>query len=192
MNKNHLLIVVALVGIQIALIVGLFAQRLYTLSSGVEVVLLTVPVDPRDIIRGDYVTLRYQISSLEGYHLNNAEREPKIGDSVYVELMPGPTFWNATGITFIKPGDYGTYIKGTIVDLPSSEGLGERPIFRGDVEIEYGIERYFVEAGTGRELERSGQLKVFVSVDRAGKSVIKRVEEIKQEDPLALAHKEEA
>ena len=36
--------------------------RVSLLSSGQEVVLQTVPVDPRDLLRGDYVILRYDIS----------------------------------------------------------------------------------------------------------------------------------
>ena len=35
-------------------------------SSGTQVILATEPVDPRSLLRGDYVILNYQISDPEG------------------------------------------------------------------------------------------------------------------------------
>lgn len=40
----------------------MIASRYAILTSGREIVLETVPVDPRSLFRGDYVTLRYAIS----------------------------------------------------------------------------------------------------------------------------------
>ncbi len=38
---------------------GFIAYKEYTLRTGTEVILKTMPVDPRDLFRGDYVTLNY-------------------------------------------------------------------------------------------------------------------------------------
>src|SRR3989344_3670842 len=59
---------------KVFLFIGLFwlaifavfiASKESVLRGGQEVLLQTVPVDPRDIFRGDYVTLRYEISTLD-------------------------------------------------------------------------------------------------------------------------------
>ena len=67
---------------------GLIIQgRASILRSGKEVRLRTVPVDPRDLFRGDYVVLSYAISTVEA-----ADSDSKFerGDTVYVTLVPGP------------------------------------------------------------------------------------------------------
>jgi len=49
---------------QILILVGLMGFNEANLAFGKSVVLQTAPVDPRDIFRGDYVVLRYEISTL--------------------------------------------------------------------------------------------------------------------------------
>ena len=50
--------------IQIALIGLMVADRVMILRTGVDVALQTRPLDPRDFLRGDYVVLGYDISSV--------------------------------------------------------------------------------------------------------------------------------
>jgi uncharacterized membrane-anchored protein len=50
--------------LQTALIALMVADRVQILRSGTEVMLQTRPVDPRDFLRGDYVSLAYDISSV--------------------------------------------------------------------------------------------------------------------------------
>src|SRR4051794_36188355 len=50
--------------IQCVLLVLMVADRMQILREGAEVTLQTEPVDPRDLLRGDYVVLRYDISQL--------------------------------------------------------------------------------------------------------------------------------
>src|SRR5262249_24538511 len=50
--------------VQIALIALMVADRVMILRTGTDVTLQTQPVDPRDFLRGDYVTLGYAISSV--------------------------------------------------------------------------------------------------------------------------------
>jgi uncharacterized membrane-anchored protein len=47
--------------VQIALLAVMVADRVRILRDGTEVTLQTRPVDPRDILRGDYVVLGYDI-----------------------------------------------------------------------------------------------------------------------------------
>jgi len=56
---------ILLVLLQVALLVGMIAYRQYWVATGERILLRTAPVDPRDIFRGDYVSLRYDISALD-------------------------------------------------------------------------------------------------------------------------------
>ena len=79
-----LLTVVALV--QTLALVWMVGARVSLLSSGREVVLETVPVDPRSIFRGDYVRLAYKISRLEGKDLP-PELVLNRNDVIYLTLL---------------------------------------------------------------------------------------------------------
>ena len=56
---------ILLVLLQVALLIGIVAYRQYWVATGEKILLKTAPVDPRDIFRGDYVNLRYEISMLD-------------------------------------------------------------------------------------------------------------------------------
>ncbi len=43
------------------------------------------------------------------------------------------------------------------------------------IEVEYGIESYFVPEGTGRMIEQARDVKVRVAIDSSGNSVIKHL-----------------
>lgn len=136
----------------------------YTLQTGKEVLLKTVPVDPRDLLRGDYVILNYEISQ---YPMS---KNFNFNDTVYVLLRTNDK--NVASIRRIvksKP-EKCLYLKGKVDHCQSII-----PLFRGGKCISYGIESYFVKEGTGRELERNlrkGTL-VKVSVDKNGNAKIK-------------------
>ena len=46
------------------IIAGFIGYKEYTLSQGQKILLKTIPLDPRDLFRGDYVVLNYEISQL--------------------------------------------------------------------------------------------------------------------------------
>ena len=55
-----------LIGIFWLIIIGGFvAYQEFTLKTGQEVLLKVQPVDPRDLFRGDYVVLRYDITRVD-------------------------------------------------------------------------------------------------------------------------------
>ena len=68
------------------LILAMVYQRAEILRNGQEVRLEIVPVDPRDLFRGDYVILDYQISSVD--LPKDATSEFKRGQKVFVTLRP--------------------------------------------------------------------------------------------------------
>ena len=135
----------AFVGVLVAqagILAGLAVPRLVTWHRGERVVLkLVFPKDPRDLFRGDYVTLRYEISQLPN---DVATFDPKaaVGKDVYVSLEKGDRFWRAVRCSLEKPD--GLFIKGKLTERWSKETFS----------VHYGIENYFIPEGTGSHVER--------------------------------------
>ena len=121
--KRLILALAVLIGIAVSFMLYLSIP----LILGKTVVLKTQPVDPFDILRGQYLTISYEISTV------NLTSEAKEGDTVYVSLKEGDDkIWHAEKVSLIKP-DEGIFIRGTAKQ--SWRGLG----------VEYGIEQYFFE-----------------------------------------------
>ena len=137
----------------------------YILSMGKEVLLKTIPVDPRDIVMGDYVILNYEIAQFPKYkdYLFNYNQP------IYVKL--GLDSDNVAYIDEVsKEKPKGLFLKGTMTSCPSTFQL-----FRSGKCISYGIESYYVKEKTGRKLEHDltdGTL-VKVSIDRHGNAKVK-------------------
>ena len=83
--------------LQVALIGWMIADRVLLLQNGREIRLSAVPVDPRDLIRGHYVILSYDISRIDN---RTVDGDPDIGwgDTVYVTIAEGAGGWRATAI----------------------------------------------------------------------------------------------
>lgn len=160
MNKK----IFILIGIfWLVIILGFIAIKEFTLQSGKEVILKTQPVDPRDLFRGDYVVLRYEISRLDMASLQS-DGVFSIDDKVYVALDIVDGYAVAEGLYKGQPKQ-GLFIKGTV-----------RQINANTASVEYGIESYFVPEGRGYEIERArGKLEVKVAIDRYGNSLIKNI-----------------
>lgn len=167
MSRKNITFCIA--GLWLVLALGLIGYKQRILATGIKVMLETVPVDPRDFLRGDYVILRYKISSLSSIP---GKSNFKRGDRVYVKLEPGGEYreaesapWRAVAMKAkneIERGD--VVIKGKIG--------------RGGV-VKYGIESYFVPEGKGREIEKNmaGRSKVAVEVivDKNGNGIINKL-----------------
>ena len=123
--------------------------------------LQTVPVDPRDLFRGDYVVLSYEISTLDRIHGYGQVDE---GDKIYVRLEKQDDVWSAVEVSKSEPDDWYYFIAG---DVKSTND--------GRLWVEYGIEAYFVPEGEGLEIQRAHDLKVRVSINESGKAIIKNL-----------------
>jgi uncharacterized membrane-anchored protein len=123
--------------------------KTYTLS--------TMPVDPFDLLRGQYFTIRYEINTLQNTNFN----QNAIGQDIYVVIekdSSGLSHAKSSSLTMPTQGDY---IKGKI-----------KSIYSTTATIEYGIEQYFVERGTQ---ERITNMTVEVKVSKAGQARISRI-----------------
>ena len=147
---------------------GIFGYNEMHFIKGKEVILKVVPYDPRDFLRGDYVTLNYEINNIE-FH---GKKIPKVNSEkpVYVILEKDSRgVASAVDITNQKPENE-LYIKGNLYSMRQHK---EKTAYR----IHYAnIDRFYMKEGTGKKLEKDlqkngGYVKVFIS--SGGKARIK-------------------
>jgi uncharacterized membrane-anchored protein len=132
------------------------------LAFGRELRLRAQPVDPLDVFRGNYVVLRYEISSVAaGFTVRRGER-------VCVSLDERDGAWSGSFGVPDRRGE--TAICGR---ARGDAEPGER------VEVEYGIETYFASAERAREIEDAiagGDVYAVVDLDDDGGARIERLE----------------
>ncbi|RXH07275.1 GDYXXLXY domain-containing protein [Bradyrhizobium guangzhouense] len=162
--------------LQCALLILMVADRLQILREGREVTLQTRPLDPRDLLRGDYVTLGYDITQLPAGALAgqpSTERNP----IVFVRLAPDAdglyqaVSVHAAPVAVTAPD---VLIRGRVTYSCGSNGR----IFCDKLTIRYGLESYFVPEGEGKKLEQARnqqQLRVVAAVLPSGRAAIKRL-----------------
>ena len=156
-----------LVGAQVLFVLGVAVAGYATAALGRTITLRTAPVDPRDLLYGDYLTLRYQISELPG-SLWRGSVPPRRQQAAYVLLEPQPS------------GDYQAV--GLFPEAPVP--TGQQAVLRGSVQavwrrgirLRYGLERYYVPENAGRRMEQRRSLRVQVSIAPWGQARITRVD----------------
>ena len=169
--------ILAAVVLQVVVLAYMAGEREYILKKGQVIHLRTAPIDPRDLFRGDYVRLNYEISRMASDALTGVynPEEVKKGRKLFVLLQEGPYgLYQFAGARLQKP-DAGLYLTGRT-----------RYPFRtlrpgNQIWLRYGIEAYFVEQGRGRDIEkrrgsRNGvqvPLEMAIAVGANGKAVIR-------------------
>jgi uncharacterized membrane-anchored protein len=137
--------------VQTAILGSMIEGRASILRSGTEVLLKTAPVDPRDLLRGDYVVLSYDISTIPAALIKGAKPQAGTWTPVHVRIAPGADgFWTVTEASF-EP----------LAEQAGSVVLRSQPIEAydwqwaegGTLFASYGIERYYVPEGEGKPIE---------------------------------------
>lgn len=176
MTKYFVLLAVAA---QLLVLAWMAGEREWILRTGQVVYLRTAPVDPRDLFRGDFVRLHYEINNVRAENLDSpAAAAPgrKRHEVMYTRLQPaGEGLYDAAGTGTVQPTE-GLFIRGRTED---SWRLGWRGA--GHTLVKYGIEQLFVEQGTGHAIEQRrgtrGELQVpmevEVAIGRSGTAVIR-------------------
>ncbi len=161
MDKKKIFIIIGI--FWIVIIGGFIAFKEFTLQTGDEILLKTQPVDPRDLFRGDYVILRYDISTINTGTLTYQGSDFKENDKVYVLLnVDDNRIGTLANIDKNKPSE-NFFIEGTVKSASNTR-----------LNVEYGIESYFVPEGKGKEIERNlGNIYTKIAVDDFGNAVIK-------------------
>jgi uncharacterized membrane-anchored protein len=123
-----------IVAAQFFVLAAMIIQKEYQLATGTRIRLATAPVDPVDLMRGDYVWLSYDISRLDCARIVGCREGYKTGDPVYVELVPSGGVWEAEAISRTlgrRPG--AIYLRAHVSYTTSTT-----------VALDYGIESYYV------------------------------------------------
>ncbi len=173
--------IMLLVVVQVAALAAMIADKQWTLNSGTPVVLQTEPVDPRSLFMGDYARLAYPISRLrlDGETALGGDKDFKRHDTVWVAIQPGPDGAKAVSVhhqrSAIAPGLLALkgevqYLNDNTWDRTTNKSVKQRTL-----QVRYGIEQYYVQEGTGGQVERprgGEKVEILVAIDARGKAGI--------------------
>lgn len=157
---------------QIGVLAYMIEGRAHILRNGREITLLTEPVDPRDLLRGDYVILGYAISRVANTEITGEKPKTSGTANVYVALIKGVgADWVRTRASWQPFND----LKAVEITI-----VGKTPNYyspnQETISLTYGIERYYVPEGQGKTIEQ-GQVEkavqVTLSVAKNGQAQIK-------------------
>ena len=178
---NIWLKIMLLAAVQIAALAAMIADKQWTLNTGTPIVLQTIPVDPRSLFRGDYARLVYSISQLrlDGETALGGDKDFKRHDTVWVAIKPDPDGAKAVSAhhqrSAIAPGLLA--LKGEVQRLNENEWdrTTNKSVKQRTLNVRYGIEQYYVQEATGRQLERprgGEKVSILVAIDTRGKAGI--------------------
>jgi uncharacterized membrane-anchored protein len=165
--KLKLLILV--LAMQTAWLLGMVITQEYAFAHGRAILLETRPVDPRDMLSGDYLMLNYKISDVPTNLFSPpVKKDLPDGTKVFVAVAPGTNqFYIVTRAS-------------TNALAPSS---GAEVVLSGkstytwwnttnSIHVEYGIERYYVAEGTGNP---HGKLTARAIVPASGRAKLQQI-----------------
>jgi len=166
---------IAAVTFQVLVLAYMAGERELVVRTGHTVYLRTAPIDPRDVMRGDYVRLNYEISTVpqsmlrDGLASKKPDPESEKDTRVYALLREADNgIVELVGLSDKRPAK-GLYIRGRL-----------EPSWGGGTRVRYGLEAYFTEQGKALALEQAGSrsgiqipLEMEVAVSQNGLAVIK-------------------
>ena len=174
--KNRMILTLVIVALaQTGVLAGMVVDRVRLLKTGREITLPIVPVDPRDLFRGQYVRLGYDISRIPVNLLEGPL--PKANAAFYVTLERKPDgAWVPIKLSRTRTAESSP--DRIVLKARAQFGrLNENPSTPNAVHlVKYGIESYFVPEGQGPRLEalaRDKKLAARVAVDGSGNAAIK-------------------
>ncbi|MFC5301412.1 GDYXXLXY domain-containing protein [Azospira restricta] len=170
-----------LAAVQVAALATMIADKQWTLNRGTQVVLQTEPVDPRSLFMGDYARLNYSISRLrlDGDDAVGGDREFARHDTVWVALKPDPAGARAVSVhrerAAVPAGLLALKGEVSYVADHDWDRASNTSVKRRTLQVRYGIEQYYVQEGTGRQIERpqgGEKVSILAAVDSRGKAGI--------------------
>jgi uncharacterized membrane-anchored protein len=162
---------IGLVSVLILILIIIFSFIFYNqwhLINGNKIVLATQPIDPFDPFRGQYISINYEISSINDIGGFNEK------DTIYVSLKEDEYgIWRFKNASKSKPLK-GDFIKGKITNIHSNI-----------IRIEYGIEQFFFERNAKLP---TLNITVEVSVSDSGRA--KLVQLLHNGKPIEIGYEE--
>ncbi len=143
----------AVVAAQVLFLLGWAGWHEHVRSNAPTILLKTRPVDPQDLLRGDYMILGYEIADLA------VSESVKVGYECWVVLEPRGDYHAAVRASVVKP----TLGHGQIAVRATRESRG----------LMFGIEHFYVPEGKGTP--RFEKIEVEAAVSATGQLAIKHV-----------------
>jgi uncharacterized membrane-anchored protein len=153
-----------------------------------RVILETQPVDPRDLLRGDFVILSYEFATtantMNTVNTMNPFEAMILGEekTALKEELKNTLYFSENGDKVYAVLDVAEDRRAKVVSYEKTKpntGLFLRGVVRGtrtNKSLDFGIEKYFVPEGKGRELEKArnaSHLEVEVAINpKSGKALI--------------------
>lgn len=178
---NPVIAGVIAVSFLIGTLVLMIESRAAILRDGKEIVLRVEPIDPRDLMRGDYVRLSYGggVSSIDEKLVVGGWPARDMVSTVWLVLAPDDEgIFSARSVHFSQPVDLADdevalKSKPLRIFVPEPSGrINQIPVLR------FGIERYYVPEGEGLEIEKARNERrttVAVRVSDSGEPQIARL-----------------
>ncbi len=153
---------ILVLALQSAWLLGTVVLQEHALATGKVILLETERVDPRDLLRGDYLILNYKISNVPTNLFSPpAGKDLPQDTKVYVALAPGTNRFHVlvrASTNRFAPAADEVLLKGK-----SSWSRWNAPT--NSIHVEYGFERFYVAEGTGNP---TGKLTAQVVVPASG------------------------
>jgi uncharacterized membrane-anchored protein len=166
MKLKFFILVLAL---QTAWLLGMVASQEYALAHGKAILLETQPVDPRDLLSGDYLMLRYKISDVPTNLFSTAVKKDLPNDTkIFVALAPGTNQFYV--VTRASTNALAPLSDAEVVLAGKSTYAWWNTT--NSIHVEYGIERYYVAEGTGNP---HGKLTARAIVPASGHAKLQQV-----------------
>lgn len=162
--------------LQIGFLGWIIAGHAAILRNGTEVLLKVEPVDPRDLLRGDYIYLSYEISRIPVSLIANIPAGQTSSEDGPVVTRLGKDadgYWRAKSVWLGKPPE--AAVEGE-VDIGGHISAGWNLTPDTTLSADYGIERFYLPEGEGLAIERDMRVRPFgvrVAVAKDGKAQIK-------------------
>lgn len=161
-GKRLVISALVLALVQIGFLSWIIAGRAAILRNGKEVLLKIEPVDPRDLLRGDYIILGYDISRIPVKMIANIPPDKLSSDdtTIVVRLNKGSdNYWQPTAAWF---GKAPTPAAADEADI--SGHVAEGWDLRGEeatIAPDYGIERFYLPEGEGMAIQNDMRVRPF-------------------------------
>ena len=155
-NDKRAKILALIVTAQVGALFAFGVPYAQTLAHGKNVTLQCHQYDPRDMLKGDYVAINYDLG--EKYSL----KDFKVGDRAYLTLKKHSPWWEAVTATKTVPKN-----------LKTDEAVMQVVVnCKSPPSVSAAIERYYVQEGTARNVNSQG-LTAEVALSDDGLPVIK-------------------
>ncbi|UVK36591.1 GDYXXLXY domain-containing protein [Mesorhizobium sp. AR10] len=160
-GKRLVISALVLALVQIGFLSWIIAGRAAILRDGKEVLLKVEPIDPRDLLRGDYIILSYDISRIPVKMIANIPAGKLTSDDtpIVVRLKKGTDgYWLPTTAWF---GQAPASAASDEADIVGHVAAGWDLNPETTIAPDFGIERFYLPEGEGMAIQNDMRVRPF-------------------------------